>query len=412
MSRLFAAFAKHAATSRTLRSVRRSICPDCDARNRVIKPEKTPGPFTTSYTGDEYRLADDHSPAPHHPVTDLIKIVCGTCYTLMHARPEHVGKRVKCPDCGTITVVPRPAEKKPAFRAPDVSDVMVESGPPPMVDEKRKEIADRLMTQATEAVEIRARERPRPPKDPLRDGIYQFPFYPNVIPLWVGASIAILLDVALLDALIDIIRGGGYASIMAAFLAPIVAIFTFCIIGVIAPHFLTIIEFTAEGFDKIPYWPSQDLLSRGRAMLFGINALAMSTMPGMLIVGPFRSLGVPLQLGLISTVLLLPLVVLSMAENDSVFAPFSKFVFTSLRRHYEPWSRFYIQVVLLTFALVAVDFLVWNGVDQLNARAPGISAELTGRRDAVVCRSNGHGGQRSACSASSTVDWSAAWPGS
>ncbi len=353
------------------------ICPDCHARNTVkaITPS-TSSPVRPTYTGDEYRLAEDQPKSPQTPV-ELIKVVCGTCYTLMHARAEHAGKRVKCPDCGTISVVPRPPTKKTAFRAPDASDVVIEAGPPPMVDEKRKEIADQLMANAADEVRQRDRERPVPPKDPLRNGIYTFPFYANVIPLWIGASVAMLLDFALFETLVDVITTGGFSSIMAAFLAPILAIFTFCILGMMAPHFLTIIEFTAEGYDRIPYWPSQDLLSRGHAMLFGINALAMSTMPGMLLVTPFRSLGVPLQLGLISTVLLLPLIVLSMAENDSVFMPYSEFVFTSVRRHYEHWSRFYIQVVLLTCALVAIDFLVWSAMGLINMRAPGIAAKLT-----------------------------------
>jgi hypothetical protein len=290
----------------------------------------------------------------------------------MHAQLEHVGKRVKCPDCGTITLVPRPPEKKASFRAPDANDVLIEAAPPPLVDEKRKEIADRLMAQATDEVEVKERERPQPPQNPLRDGIYSFPFYSNVVPLWVGTAIALLVDAAIFDALIDVIKAGGYASIMAAFFAPILAIVTLSIIGMVAPHFLTIIEYTAEGYDKVPYWPSQDLLSRGRAMLFGINALAMSTMPGMLLVGLLRPLGIPLQLGLISTVLLLPLVVLSMADNDSVFAPFSKFVFGSVQRHYNNWTKFYLHVILLAIGIVAIDYLVWTA-----GPGRGISASMT-----------------------------------
>jgi hypothetical protein len=292
----------------------------------------------------------------------------------MHAKVEHVGKRVKCPDCGTINRVPRPPEKKKAFEPPDASDMVVETGPPPPVDQRKKEIADRLMADASEAVERRERERPHPPKEPLRDGIYSFPFYANVAPLWIGATLAFVLDALLLDALIDVIRAGGWASIMAAFMAPLVAIITFSILGIMAPHFLTIMEFTADGYDKIPYWPSQDLLSRLRAMLFALNAVAMSTLPGMLLVGLLRPLGVPLAFGLISTVLLLPLVTLSMAENDSVFAPYSRFVFGSLRRHGNAWSRFYAQTILLALAVIAVDFAIWAASGALSARAAAPSA--------------------------------------
>jgi DNA-directed RNA polymerase subunit RPC12/RpoP len=348
------------------------VCPDCQKRLRVKPPPPAVAPAKPRYTGDEYRLADDSSPTSPQP--EFVKLVCATCYTLMHAKVEHVGKRVKCPDCGTINRVPRPPEKKKnVFEAPDASDIVVESAPPPLVDQRRKEIADRLMSDAQEHVERRERERPKLPKDPLRDGIYSFPFYANVAPLWIGTTVALLVDAVLFDALIDVIRTGGLASIMAAFLAPIVAIVTFCILGLVAPHFLTIIEFTADGYDRIPYWPAQDLLSRLRALLFAVNALAMSTLPGMLLVGLLRPLGVPLEFGLVSTVLLLPLLTLSMAENDSVFAPYSRSVFGSLGRLRRSWSRFYSQIILLALAIVVIDFIVWGVMNAVNARAAAAS---------------------------------------
>jgi DNA-directed RNA polymerase subunit RPC12/RpoP len=356
---------------------RHVVCPDCQASNLVKAPQQSVARGDL-LGGKEYRLADESAPSTM-AAEQLVKVVCGTCYTLMYARLEHVGRRVRCPDCDSITVVPRPPAKKPRFSPPDASDVVVEAGPPPLVDEKRREIAGRLLTQATEEVKRRASHLPRPVKAPLRDRIYNFPFYVNVLPLWIGTAIALLVDAALLDALIDLINGGGMVAIMAAFLAPIVAIVTISIVGFVAPHFLTIIEFTAEGYDKIPYWPSQDMFSRGRAMLFGLNALAMATMPGMLLVGLLRPLGVPLEVGLVSTVLLLPLVMLSMAENDSVFAPFSSFVFRSLRRHFEGWCGFYLQVILLALGIVAVDYLVWTAGRQGTLRIPGISADKVSR---------------------------------
>jgi DNA-directed RNA polymerase subunit RPC12/RpoP len=358
------------------------VCPDCQALNLV----KSPQPLVARddlLGGKQYRLAEESSPSTM-AAGELVKVVCGTCYTLMYARLEHVGRRVRCPDCDSITVVPRPPVKKPLFLPPDTSDVVVEAGPPPLLDEMRREVADRLLTEASEHVRQQALQRPRPVKAPLRDGIYSFPFYFNVLPLWIGTVVALLVDAALLDALIDLINGGGLVAIMAAFLAPIVAIVSISIVGFIAPHFLTIIEFTAEGYDRMPYWPSQDMLSRGRAMLFGLNALAMATMPGMLLVGLLRPLGVPLEVGLVSTVLLLPPVMLSMAENDSVFAPFSRFVFGSLRRHFESWSGFYLQVVLLALVIVGVDYLVWMAGHRGTLRIPGISADYFSRIIAVV----------------------------
>jgi hypothetical protein len=240
-----------------------------------------------------------------------------------------------------------------------VSDVNLQESAPPPIDNTRKEVAARLLAQANAHLDEHPDERV-PPKRPMRDGIYTFPCYWNVIPLWVGAAFGLLVNLALFEVLLEIIQSGGLGSIMAAFLVPI---FTLCLFGLVAlvlPHFLTIIEFTADGYDKVPHWPSQDFLSRMHAMLLGINALAMSTAPGMLLLLPFRSLGMPLWPGAISTILLLPLVVLSMLETNSVFIPYSKFVFGSLFRVPLAWQQFYVQVLLLAAGILAVDYAVWQ----------------------------------------------------
>ncbi len=342
-------------------------CPDCQSKLRVVAPPAAAPKRPPKFTGDEYRLAADDAP-PSAPTEQLVKVVCGTCYSLMYAKAAHVGKRVRCPECGAANVVPRPPDPRPAFQLPDASDVLIEESPPPLADEKRKEIADRLMAEAKDHAERRASERPKPVTSPLRTGIYSFPFYPNVLPLWIGASLGALLNLKIFEVLLDVINGGGYMAIMAAFLAPILALCVFAFVALVAPHLVTIIEYTADGYDRIPYWPPQDFLSRLQAVVLGVNALAMSTMPGMLIVGPLNRLGVPLTCGLISTVLLLPLVLLSMLENNSIFLPFSPFVFRSVSRHRGAWQLFYLHAILLAIGIVLLDFLVW----QVDARASKI----------------------------------------
>jgi hypothetical protein len=108
-------------------------------------------------------------------------------------------------------------------------------------------------------------------------------------------------------------------------------------------------------------------------MLFAVNALAMSTMPGMLVVGMLRPLGVPLVLGLVSTLLLFPPIALSMAGNDSLFAPYSATVFGSFKRHRQSWTRFYGKVILIAMLLVGIDFAVWVVMSAINARAAAAS---------------------------------------
>jgi DNA-directed RNA polymerase subunit M/transcription elongation factor TFIIS len=45
-----------------------------------------------------------------------IGVDCRVCQTRLYGLPEHVGKRLKCPDCGALTVLPPPPKAKPANR--------------------------------------------------------------------------------------------------------------------------------------------------------------------------------------------------------------------------------------------------------------------------------------------------------
>jgi len=56
------------------------------------------------------------NPQPPTPQPQYVGVECRVCQTRLYGRPEHVGKRLKCPDCGALTVLPPPAQPKPAQR--------------------------------------------------------------------------------------------------------------------------------------------------------------------------------------------------------------------------------------------------------------------------------------------------------
>ncbi|MCA9149114.1 MAG: hypothetical protein KDA92_07445 [Planctomycetales bacterium] len=332
---------------------RKVKCPDCHSACLVQAPAPPPKPRPLP-SGDEYRLADDGSPQPQ-PV--LVRVSCGTCGTLMYAKQEHVGKRIRCPDCQAISVVPQPQVAAKPFEVPDVSDVQIDAGPPPRIDETRKEVADRLMAEAMQHVQEQERQQPTPPKHPMIESIYSFPFYPSVISTWVVLGIGAAVEFQILDVVLNLIAGGGYAMILVAFVIPVLAVFTGFLFSLAAPKYLDIIEFTSEGYDKPPYWPAHDFGTRARAAILWVNALAMASAPGMIIVSPFKNYGVPVWLGFISTLFLLAPIVLSMLERDSAFVPYSPFVFQGLRRHQRTWLISTLHFVVLGIALAAIGFL-------------------------------------------------------
>ena len=338
-------------------------CPDCFTRNRVKPLPKPVAPPKPKYTGDEYRLARD--PKKRNPSTNLVSVTCGTCSTMMYARREHVGKRIRCPDCSDLTLIrpPRISEKK--FTPPDVSDIQVEAAPPPDIDEKRKDFADQLMAEAEAEVERKRSEEPIPPQRPLRDGLYHFPFYFNVIPLWLGMGTVALINFALLVTVRELINSGGLSSILAAFVVPILTLGVFGSLGMISPYLLSIVEFTAEGHDKIPHWPSQDLLSRGYSTLTIFNAFTVSALPGMLVVTTLRLIGLPVPsfVGLITTIFLMPLVLLSMLWNGSAFVPYSDIVFKSLRQTMRSWQSIWLQLSLVGLLVIGIELGIQIAID-------------------------------------------------
>ncbi|MEX0611197.1 MAG: hypothetical protein WD229_03675, partial [Pirellulales bacterium] len=48
-----------------------------------------------------------------HASPEYIAVECRVCGTRMYGRPDQVGRKIKCPDCGAGTVLPPPPKPKP-----------------------------------------------------------------------------------------------------------------------------------------------------------------------------------------------------------------------------------------------------------------------------------------------------------
>jgi len=92
---------------------RKLTCPDCQTQTVVPPPPKRRGPVdVAAQSRGEYGVGSPRQPAAAGP--DVIPVVCSLCGTRMHARAKHVGRKIKCPDCGTATVVSLPKEVEAA----------------------------------------------------------------------------------------------------------------------------------------------------------------------------------------------------------------------------------------------------------------------------------------------------------
>ena len=89
-------------------------CPDCGAQTILPPPppEKPKKPLA-AMEGDQYELwGVDEAPSVAEMLAaqpKYIAVECRMCQTLMHATEKQVGKKLKCPDCGTANLVPPPA---------------------------------------------------------------------------------------------------------------------------------------------------------------------------------------------------------------------------------------------------------------------------------------------------------------
>lgn len=96
-------------------------CPDCGTRTKVPAPAPA---RDAPATGPAAIAADDEYPlyqGEGQPTLDrqevyqtYIPVVCGLCQTRMLATVDQVGQEMICPDCGTASTVPPPADQVPS----------------------------------------------------------------------------------------------------------------------------------------------------------------------------------------------------------------------------------------------------------------------------------------------------------
>ena len=84
-------------------------CPDCETKVVVKPPAKLPPDtkFPRSTGGEVYGLSANpqgYSLPPKGetaPPSDLVPVRCPLCETLLYAKKSQIGKKMRCPDCGT-----------------------------------------------------------------------------------------------------------------------------------------------------------------------------------------------------------------------------------------------------------------------------------------------------------------------
>jgi len=359
-------------------------CPDCGAQTIVPPPEKVkPKKALAAMEGDQYELwGVDEAPSVAEMLAaqpKYIAVVCRMCQTLMHATEDQVGKKLKCPDCGTANLVPPlEAPAKPvAVLTRDEDDLEIDATldpgerpavmiPPrrPMLYEEERE-AERARQAEKEARGDRRGPkyhhdgRPAMPRWPLVTRVLPFLFSSGVRVRWAVLSVGLMIvgGLFLLGAWM-MSQGefgvvGGFNFMIMAFV--VLAIWLTAASAIV----VTIVTESSEGNDTIERWPSSVFTEwAGELMYVGFAAL-VSPCPGWL--AGRQLVGNPVAqaiLFLASVLVFFPIILLSQLDVGSPFGIGSARVLASLIRFPLTWLFFYGELAALAAVCVGLTFLI------------------------------------------------------
>ena len=169
------------------------------------------------------------------------------------------------------------------------------------------------------------------PRRAFLRGVFEFPFYLDVLPQWIKLAFASAVEIGLAWKIVQLILssegggfgGGGIAVGALVLLAPAILFGCICIAMIWAVG-SAIIEDTAAGMNHIENWPESLVLDDLPSLVFPAIALFLAALPGVAISWMSEN-GLPWIwfLAPVSTVLLFPFTLLSILETGSVFIPFS-----------------------------------------------------------------------------------------
>ena len=310
---------------------RRVKCPDCYAAVLVPQPEAPPPPPKPARDPGQYKLGGADQPTAK---VDYFLLLCPTCHARLHPRLAHVGKKVRCPDCEAVIVVPPPPKSEPpkAPKPPGQYRVGTEA-------ERAEVKPELLLVQSTRPTELRTDETP-----PLwfASGVFTFPWRKSAAACWLTLSMFLLPLVVLLAAGVYLVDGLHVGStVVAMLIVPLVWTFVWSM-SYAAACSLGIMEGTAAGEDDVESrWPEESWRERigpfayvGFEFVVGVGAASLLALPIGRGLGPFWGGAAAFLLASFT----FPLVLLSALEADSPMTPISPVILGSVPKLWWGWG--------------------------------------------------------------------------
>jgi len=334
-------------------------CPDCHVDNHVPPLAATSKPKSTQPELHEEIRLHEGVDQPQKSLDSEFRVKCKVCESVLYCRRHQVGKRIRCPDCGSAVTVSAPPPPKPKSIVKPVDPGI---GIRPAAETAVfKTNADSLLAKAAAKYREEEKKKPVPPKRPFLDGVWTFPFHLEVLP-W-------LVVIAFLGCLIPYfiklaLETRDKEMVIEIMLFVLVALLSLATFIVATKSFMTIVSTTAMGFSKIE-WPKFEIFEGLKTAILFLTSLAISF-------GPGTSLGLMLRtpnaaiVALPFAFIVFPFVFLSMLDAGSAAVPFTPYMWSTLSRNRRAWVKFYL-ASLPVFLLLILPHVIVLALQSSNA---------------------------------------------
>jgi DNA-directed RNA polymerase subunit M/transcription elongation factor TFIIS len=341
--------------------------------------------------GPQYELwgVDEGPNAPRVKKPRLHPVYCLTCGTLMYARDEHLGKKLKCPDCGALTTAtPRREEATKSVLVPDGEEYQIDelaeppSRPVSMVqileaqDQERNAMLQ--IPAVTAAMAAREKEvfvapapRPKRPRNPLVVGVWRMLATQEVIARWVALSLLLgFVTQMLSEALLSPIQGMAEA-VKIVFAAVGVALAGIWL-SMIGPLLVAIVGESAEGSDELyqaPQWLAFDWFGEFFSVVMsGAVAGVLALGAGELAARAELPVPARIAIGAAVVVFIFPFGLLSTMLEASPIGVISPKLLTTFGRMAGPWLLFYLESFFLAAIVGGIAWLMTSSNTSVSSR--------------------------------------------
>lgn len=339
--------------------------PDLDLFDIPLAPLELPKPKTAkSKTGKTPILSGSleelslESPALVGPINTTIdeefSFPCKLCGSLLCASRSRVGDQIRCPDCYSEFSIPSPPQKKKKVDVkldPEVANVTFAPIDSLSVHgtnsskEKTKEILDRAeQTMESEREEYQDLSGSFDTKRWM-GFLFGFLKDPLVVTAAVGLGFVAGFWLFSMAAIGTWVKLEG-AQVLIAQLA-ILCVFGIPIFGAICMCGIGILTMAANRASRVAEWPFMKMSESIGECMMVLAAVMVASIPGGMIGAVFRSMNahptIPFAFIMLGIWAITPILLLCLIDTSSIFQPYSKAVFQSIKSRAEPWGAMYMQ---------------------------------------------------------------------